>query len=70
MNSIPPLGILLFGIALGACLPLLVSTLRGPVRGWLRRWLGIRWFGAPLLRLDEVPSRQSRPSAPAGERQL
>ena len=70
MNSIPPLAILLFGIALGACLPLLVSTLRGPVRSWLRRRLGSRWFGAPLLRLDEVPSRQNRPSAPADERQL
>lgn len=56
MNSIPPLAILIFGIALGACLPILVTS----TRAWLRG----RWFKPTLLRLDDVPSNRRRRSAP------
>lgn len=56
MNAIPPLAILLFGIALGACLPILVTTLHA----WLRQ----RRFRPTLLRLDDVPSRGLPQSSP------
>lgn len=69
MSSIPPLAILLFGIALGACLPLLVTALHGRMRSWMRTRPGSRWFGPPMLRLDDVPSRQGRPSLPPGDAQ-
>ena len=51
MNVISPLAILLFGIALGACLP----SLLGLLRTWLRR---LR-FKPTLLRLDPAPPRES-----------
>lgn len=62
MNAISPLVILLFGIALGACLPTLVKRLRP----WLRPRLRNRWFRPTMLRLDDVPSRRrSQPAPPA-----
>ena len=57
MNAISPLAILLFGIALGACLPILVTTLHA----WLRQ----RRFKPTLLRLDDVPPSRHRPEQPA-----
>ena len=47
MNGLSPIAILLFGIALGACLPLTISALRV----WLRR----KWFRPRLLHLDAPP---------------
>lgn len=66
MNGMPPLAILLFGIALGACLPILVTTLRAR----FRTWLGHRWFKPTMLRLDEVPSRRRQRSTPPTDAQL
>ena len=60
MNAISPLTILLFGIALGACLPMLVATLRA----WLPMRLLKRWFRPTMLQLDDVPSRRRRQPAP------
>lgn len=55
MNAIPALAILLFGIALGACLPILVTTMHA----WLRQ----RQFRPTLLQLDDMPSRRLPPSS-------
>ena len=55
MNSISPLAILLLGIAIGACLPILVTSLRA--------WRRHRWFKPTLLHLDEVPSQRRAPAA-------
>ncbi|MBC7414796.1 MAG: hypothetical protein H7327_07680 [Herminiimonas sp.] len=44
MTAISPLAILLFGVAIGACLPALIRTLRR----WYRRVL----FRPTLLKLD------------------
>ena len=49
MNAISPLAILLFGIALGACLP----SLFGTVLRWVRRMR----FKPTLLKLDPAPPR-------------
>ncbi len=61
MNTISPLAILLFGIALGACLPILVTTLHA--------WLRHKRFKPTLLRLDDTPARRVPPSAPPGDGQ-
>lgn len=47
MNGLSPIAILLFGIALGACLPVGIKALRA----WLRR----KWFKPTLLHLDPPP---------------
>ena len=58
MSAISPLAILLFGIALGACLP----SLFGLLRMRLRRL----YFKPMLLRLDPAPPRErgATPDAP------
>ena len=50
MNAISPLAILLFGLALGACLPSL--------SGMLLRWVRRMRFKPTLLKLDPAPPRE------------
>ena len=57
MNAISPLAILLFGLALGACLP----SLFGMLVRWVRR---IR-FKPTLLKLDPAPSGERHRPADA-----
>ena len=62
MNAISPLAILLFGIAIGVCLPSLLT--------FLRQWLRHLRFRPTLLKLDPAPQvnehKSQRASRPAG----
>ena len=57
MGAISPLAILLFGIALGVCLPVLIIALRKRYRRWS--------FRPTLLHLDPPPPMPSPAVSPA-----
>ena len=57
MNAISPLATLLFGLAIGACLPSLLAL--------LRRWMRRLHFKPTLLKLDPAPPGQRSAAADA-----